>query len=79
MANAVANDLDNSRCDRCGALLRMVGRSHRCVAVANFESSTTKPRGVIQAGGVSTTYKHRDPEARRAYMRDYMRARREKV
>jgi hypothetical protein len=55
-----------NNCERCGANLDLVGRVHRCIERPQIE--------VPQA--VAVTYRHRDPETRRAYMRDYMRKRR---
>jgi len=86
MANErdVANDLDNERCVVCGALLRMVGRSHRCnppplKRVSSVPPKLTKPSELpklTEPGAVSNTYRYRNVELRRTYMRDLMRRRR---
>ena len=47
--------------------------------VANTVANGEEDRGPVSGGGGvvrSSTYRHRDPEARRAYMRDLMRRKR---
>lgn len=50
------------------ANMDMVGRAHRCIPVA------VRPTVAEQKSGGS--YKYRDPEKRRAYMRELMRRKR---
>jgi len=92
MANVpdVANDVANERCAQCGALLAMVGRSHRCIATTARGVGTPAgkaggeacraPTTELGAGKIrdaaSGTYRYRNVEQRRAYMRDLMRRRR---
>jgi hypothetical protein len=74
-------------CDRCGANLALVGKSHRCVAnvantrvpVANIMIVTPQQRADIDHAASPTYGRYRDAEARKAYMRDYMRTRRKKI
>jgi hypothetical protein len=70
MANAMNmdNELANERCAGCGALLSFVGRVHRCSGQA-VEAPQRTERGI-------GTYRYRDPEKRRTYMRDLMRRKR---
>jgi hypothetical protein len=71
-------------CPHCGANLALVGATHRCIqrvantmanasSVANDMANKVRPRA-----GVST-YRYRDADARRGYMRDYMRQYRRKI
>jgi hypothetical protein len=62
-------------CKLCGLDLDLVGKSHRCIPrVAN-----TTPTAVDVANAMAnkaSTYRYRDAEKRRAYMRRYMAGRR---
>jgi hypothetical protein len=62
-------------CKECGLDLDLVGRSHRCVPrVAN---ATQAAADVANAMANRTrTYRYRDVEKRRAYMREFMRRKR---
>lgn len=66
MANGTSEPANADRCGKCGAVLALVGRVHRCI-----ERPTPEPTVVEKS-----TYRHRDPEKRRAYQRDLMRRRR---
>ena len=55
------------KCPECGALYAMVGRRHLCRGV--------KPVEVVKP---SSTYRSRDAEKRRLYMREFMRKKRSK-
>jgi hypothetical protein len=59
-------------CPRCGANLALVGRAHRCVPARPRDSLAEGMANVSQPK--SATYRYRDPDARRAYMADYMRS-----
>lgn len=64
-----------SLCEVCGANLEIVGRRHRCVPMANIPGDVANSDENM-ANSVANTYRYRDPEKRRAYMREYMRRRR---
>lgn len=61
-------------CPDCGANLALVGSRHRCVA--NKPDMANTPTEDVANTDRSSTYRYRDAEKRRAYMRDYMRERR---
>lgn len=72
-------------CEVCGANLAIVGRRHRCVPMANIPEDVANgdenmanaaPDMANRENGVANTYRYRDVEKRRAYMREYMRRRR---
>ena len=65
-------------CPVCGANLALVGRSHHCRPrkIEPVTVPVSQPEAVTNPEPVANTYRYRDPEARRAYMRDYMRRRR---
>jgi hypothetical protein len=77
-------------CAKCGLNIDMVGRSHRCVPKTISPESIVATRSAASARRIATSeavvaeklggasYKHRDADKWRAYMRDYMRARRAK-
>lgn len=62
-----------ANCPDCGASYAMVGRVHRCVR----RIQNTEHRAVV--ADTSGTYKYRDADKRRSYMRDYMRRKRNAV
>lgn len=79
-----------NRCERCGANLALVGSMHRCVP-RQPQPRQDQPSGTNAGGGIeakvivqpapdkpspATYSKYKDKDKRRAYMRDYMRARR---
>lgn len=69
--------MDN--CTRCGANLEMVGRAHRCVPSSRGVVAAKRAMPVEQPPVLrvkSKSYRYRDPEKRRAYMRDLMRRKR---
>ena len=72
MANTMAND----RCADCGAVYALVGLRHRCVARTVEAVSERVPSRI---DGEGSTYRYRDAERRRVYMRDYMKRRRARV
>ncbi len=59
-----------TNCERCGASLAIVGRVHRCVPSAQAIEAPT----FVTVVHDKATYRHRDGDAWRTYMRDYMRA-----
>ena len=70
-------------CPRCGANLVLVGRVHRCiprpanVPQAPVVKPASKPAVKPETPVVkpkTKQWRERDPEAYRAYMREYMRA-----
>lgn len=70
-------------CPLCMANMDLVGRVHNCVPVPKASmtreeikrhSDRTLER--IARGEVLGTYRYRDPEKRKTYMREYMRKRR---
>ncbi len=61
----------DDRCPDCGKLYSLVGRIHRCVA--------NKAGTVANKPVANRTGRYRDPEKRKAYMRDLMRSRRDLV
>jgi hypothetical protein len=68
-----------NNCAQCGANLALVGRVHRCVpAVVTAQQTSVGQQEPVDSAKPSTgsTYRYRDPEKWRAYMRDYMRKRR---
>lgn len=79
MANGVANA---DRCPACGAMYALVGYRHHCVPRVRAEPVPAAVKvAAPKAAPVAPefpTYRHRDPEKRRAYMRDYMRRKRAK-
>ena len=67
-------------CKDCGANLALVGKRHRCRArMANTPESMANTMANTIDGMANThtdmanTYRYRDADARRVYMRDYMR------
>jgi hypothetical protein len=59
-------------CKDCGLDLDLVGKSHRCIPrVANTVAVTDDVANTV--ANATSTYRYRDVERRRAYMRDYMR------
>jgi hypothetical protein len=77
MANRVANA---DRCKDCGVLIAMVGIRHRCVPVrgiapviASVTTDAPRQEEPEKLGPRSSTYRYRNPEIRRAQMRQYMR------
>jgi hypothetical protein len=56
-----------NNCPRCGKNLALVGIRHNCVA--------NKPEPM--ANDVANTYRYRDAEKRKAYMREFMRKKRD--
>jgi hypothetical protein len=82
-------------CSVCGANIDMVGRSHRCIPKSAAERQPSQAGSIPKAGVAQTrstrerdgvasveqpsTYKYRDPDKWRAYMRGYMAKRREKT
>lgn len=82
MTNALTNA---DRCPICHGMLAIIGRVHRCVprvVVAEISPDPTPEtvRGAQEflKAAQETTYRYRDPEKWRAYMRDYMRRKRAK-
>ena len=72
----MTNTLTN--CPECGVSYAMVGRVHRCVpktAASCLGVSSSGERGPDLEAGLArgSTYRHRDPDKWRAYMKDYMR------
>jgi hypothetical protein len=77
-----------STCPHCAANLALVGRVHRCMANTDMANShvangTSRRKGqpTLESGrtvkvGEPDTYRYRDAEKRRAYMRGYMKKRR---
>jgi hypothetical protein len=75
-------------CPRCGANLRLVGRAHNCIprSVATVAADMANTCHVANdmanrstvdvANKASTTYRYRDVETRRNYMRTLMRRKR---
>lgn len=78
----MANASDDDRCPGCGAQYVLLGgRVHRCSgrllrAVAEIAPAPREVPVAAPVVGIPTTYRHRDPEARRAYMREFMRRKR---
>ena len=71
----VLDMLSVDNCAICGANLRLVGRSHRCVGNAQVTVVANKPEMV--ANVVANRHgKYADLDKRRAYMRAYMAKRR---
>lgn len=77
----------SDNCPKCGSNLALVGRTHRCVAneVANEPDVANVPTKNVANAEVDVantsdakTYRYRDPEKRRTYMKTYMKKRREK-
>jgi hypothetical protein len=68
-----------NNCPRCGKNLALVGNSHRCMAnkpdpVANkVDIVANEPIAMAN----TKTYRYRDAEKRKAYMREYMRKKRD--
>jgi hypothetical protein len=62
-------------CSVCGANLDMVGRAHRCIPRVQPGSASVE---TDKLPGSVATYKYRDADKWRTYMRAYMRKRREK-
>jgi hypothetical protein len=59
-------------CKDCGLDLDLVGKSHRCIPrMANTVAATDDVANTM--ANTTSTYRYRDVERRRAYMRDYMR------
>jgi len=65
------------RCPKCGALYAIVGTAHRCGGGSNKEPPASA--AAAPAAEVLASYRYRDVERRRLYMRDYMRRYRERV
>jgi hypothetical protein len=72
-------------CKICGLDLDLVGRSHRCVPrVANsalpmaniVDDVANTPPPAVDVANSTSTYRYRDAERRRAYMRELMRKKR---
>lgn len=63
----------NTHCPDCGASYAMVGRVHRCISIPRERAYFIGGTPVDRPADVSESYKYRDPEKRRAYMREYMR------
>jgi hypothetical protein len=75
----------NMLCGKCGASLVLVGTRHRCVMPPAIDGTREpvmpepihEPMTSTEKLGVKgTTYRYRDADKRRAYMRDYMARRR---
>ena len=66
LANSIDGLANADKCPNCGALYAMVGRRHLCRGV---KLEVIKP---------SSTYRSRDAEKRRSYMREFMRKKRSK-
>jgi len=74
-----------ANCKTCGKDLNLVGRVHNCTpgrtelgleieaGLENAIEHVMEPGNRVDG----STYRYRDPEARRSYMRHYMRKRRE--
>lgn len=60
------------RCAKCGAVIALVGLRHNC-APRTEASVVVLPVVRFEPSPESGTYRHREPETRRAYMRAYMR------
>jgi len=66
-------------CPTCMANMDMVGRSHRCIArepVPDQLRDQKEPLDSRTRSSGGSTYQYRDPDSRRAYMRDYMKRKR---
>jgi len=59
-----------NNCPQCGKNMDLVGRQHRCIVpkIPDMEPGNRTD---------GSTYRYRDPESRRVYMKEYMRKRRE--
>jgi hypothetical protein len=68
---------DTNLCPKCGVNIALVGRSHRCIAkqepVAKPIEVMAKPVAKQPKDDAACYLRYRDPEARRAYMRTYMK------
>jgi hypothetical protein len=63
-------------CVKCGKNLALVGRVHNCThTMANTQDVVANTASGM-ANVTPGTYKYRDAEKRRAYMREYMRGKR---
>jgi hypothetical protein len=69
---------DFMNCSRCGKNLALVGRIHNCVAntMANTITMANVVANTWEVAQPVATYKYRDAEKRRAYMKSYMAKRR---
>lgn len=77
-------------CPKCQKNIALVGRRHQCQSVSeNSPASRPQPRATKTRSSApsqpspstlsapqTTTYEYRDPEKRRAYMREYAKKRR---
>jgi hypothetical protein len=69
-------------CKLCGLNLDLVGRTHRCiqrVANASPPANDVANAAAIAMANATSTYKYRDVDKRRAYMRDLMKKYRAKL
>ena len=79
----MTNDMTNLHCVRCGANLALVGRMHNCsgaLLVKGPPPVVPAPVKVVAppAAEPKSSYRYRDPDKWRAYMRGYMAKRRAK-
>ncbi|HEY6019276.1 MAG TPA: hypothetical protein VIY48_05045 [Candidatus Paceibacterota bacterium] len=67
-----------NNCSICGLNMDFVGRSHRCIPTKHVTAIVNTVHGTDYraADGTIPTYQYRDPDKRRAYMRELMRKRR---
>lgn len=74
----MANSIE--RCPVCSGVIALIGIRHNCVPRITGPVPALKSAGAIPqaADEASPTYRYRDPEVRRAYMRDYMKRKRAK-
>lgn len=64
------------RCLKCG-MAHYAGHDHACQSVTGMANNVAMANDVGNAeNGVPVTYRYRDPDKRRAYMRELMRRKR---
>ena len=74
-------------CPHCGANLALVGGAHRCIQRVANASPNPMANGMGVANSMAnkrsdigaSTYRYRDADVRRGYMRNYMRRYRAKT
>jgi hypothetical protein len=74
-----------ANCPKCGLSIALVGRNHSCKPKSKIAAKSVSPAAEIEISKskdksrqkiTGTTYRYRNADARREYMREYMRRRR---